>query len=201
MWQQTQGRSKIHYNSQTDKDIPPGYESAAGAVGVPLTVVTMSDRGKILKRKEKHTQPVSLLQIAITLPAHPVKIGESWSTPMDIDVVANDGATKKIETRQKYTLEKVANDVATIAVDAQILTPIHDPAMEAQLIQRLSNGQLRFDIAAGRVLGQQLDLDRRVIGFSGPSSSMHYLTRYTEALLAAEVPATARRKTNAKAAN
>jgi len=47
---------------------------------------------------------------------------------------------------------------------------------------------VRFDMSAGRVLGQQLDLDRRVIGFSGPSSSMHYLTRFTEQLLTAEVP-------------
>jgi hypothetical protein len=66
------------------------------------------------------------------------------------------------------------------------LTPIHDPTIEAQLIQRLSEGQLRFDIAAGRILEQQLDLNRHVINFSGPSSSMHYLTRFTEKSLAGD---------------
>ncbi|MEX2114021.1 MAG: DUF6263 family protein [Pirellulales bacterium] len=186
MWQKTQGRSEVRYNSQTDKEVPPGYETAAESVGVPLTVVTMNDRGKILKRVEKHSQPVSLMQLAITLPEQPVAIGESWSTPLDIDVVQKDGATKQIKTRQKFTLEKVSTDVATIKVDAQILTPIHDPTIEAQLIQRLSEGHLRFDIAAGRILDQQLDLDRHVINFSGPSSSMHYLTRFTEKALADE---------------
>ncbi len=186
MWQKTQGRSEVRYNSATDEEIPPGYETAAASVGVPLTVITMNDRGKILNRAEKHSQPVSLLQLAVTLPDNPVAIGDSWSTPLDIDVVLKDGATKKIQTRQKYTLEKVSTDVATIKVDAQILTPIHDPTVEAQLIQRLSEGHLKFDIAAGRILSQQLDLDRHVINFSGPSSSMHYLTRFTEESLNGE---------------
>jgi hypothetical protein len=67
------------------------------------------------------------------------------------------------------------------------LTPISDPAIEAQLIQRLPSGSVRFDIAAGRVIAQQMDLDKRVIGFSGPASSMHCLTRLTEELLPSRV--------------
>ncbi len=184
MWQKTQGRSEVRYNSETDTEVPPGYEEAAASVGIPLTVITMSDRGEVLKRQEKRAQPAALsTQITIPLPDHPVAIDESWSTPMDIQVALSNGGMKTIKTRQKFTLEKVAHDVATIAVDTQILTPIHEPAIEAQLIQRLSSGHVRFDIAAGRVINQQLDLDRRVIGFSGPSSSMHYLTRFTEKTL------------------
>ncbi len=196
MWQQTQGRSETRYNSETDTQVPPGYEAAAESVGIPLTIVTMNDRGKVLERREQRSQPTSLKLIAIRLPDHPVAVGDSWTTPMDIDVVLKNGTTKKIKTREKFTLEKVSNDVATIALDTQILTPIHDPAIEAQLIQRLSNGTVRFDIAAGRVLSQQLDLDRRVLGFSGPSSSMHYLMRFTEKLLDAE-PSVAKKESAA----
>jgi hypothetical protein len=211
MWQKTQGRPEVRYNSETDSEVPPGYEEAAACVGVPLSVVTMNARGKILKRHEKRAQPVSLsTQMTMPLPDHPVAIGDSWSTPMDIDVILKDGSTKKVATRQKFTLNEVADDVATIAVDTQILTPIDDPAIEAQLIQRVSQGSVRFDMTAGRVLGQQLDLDRRVIGFSGPSSSMHYVTRFTEQLLKSEPPvakkkaspppSTAKKKAPAKAA-
>lgn len=194
MWQKTQGRQEVRYNSLSDSEVPPGYEDVASAVGVPLTVVTMDDRGKIMKRAEKRVQPASMsTQMTMPLPDHPVAIGESWSSPMEIDVILKDGVTvKKIQTRQVFTLDKVIDDVATIAIDSQILTPIHDPAIEAQLIQRLSKGTARFDITAGRILSQQLDLDRHVVGFSGPASSMHYLTRFTEQLLPA-VEQTARR--------
>ena len=82
--------------------------------------------------------------------------------------------------------------MATIKVDSQILTPINDPAIEAQLIQRLSDGYVKFDIERGRVVSQQLDLDKHVIGFSGASSSMHYVNRFTEKLLPAEQTAKAK---------
>jgi hypothetical protein len=186
MRQKAQGHKEVHYSSATDSDAPPGYEDVAKAVGVPLTIVTMDNRGKILKRQEKRSQPASIsTQMTMPLPDHPVAVGETWSSPIDIDVVLKDGATKKIKTRQKFTLDDVADDLATIGIDSQILTPIHDPAIEAQLIQRLSTGSIRFDMSAGRMLGQQLDLDRHVIGFSGPASSMHYVTRFTEKLLKA----------------
>jgi hypothetical protein len=67
-------------------------------------------------------------------------------------------------------------------VQTQILTPIHDAAIEAQIIQRAANGEVRFDVAAGRVISQQMDVDKSVVGFSGPASSMHCLTRFTERL-------------------
>jgi hypothetical protein len=191
MWQRTTGRREVRYNSETDKEAPPGYEHMAEAVGVPLSTVTMDVRGTIVKRKENQELPTSVsTQMTMPLAERPIAIGESWSSPLEIEVTQKDGSLKKIETRQKFTLEGVAEDVATIKVDSQILTPVHDPSIEAQLIQRLSQGTVRFDIAAGRVLSQQLDLDRHVIGFSGAASSMHYVTRFTEKLLPA--PRTAR---------
>ena len=184
MWQRTTGRKEVRYNSDTDEEVPPGYEAVADAVGVPLSTVTMDARGKIIKRKEHREQPMGVsTQMTIPLVDHAIAIDESWSSPLEIDVTRKDGTIKKIRTRQKFTLEKVSDEVATIKVDSQILTPVHDPAIEAQLIQRLSYGTVRFDIAAGRVISQQLDLDRRVIGFSGPTSSIHYVTRFTEKLL------------------
>ena len=42
---------------------------------------------------------------------------------------------------------------------------------------------------AGRILSQQMDLDKHLVGFRGETSSLHYVTRFTEELLAAEAPA------------
>ncbi|MEX0979171.1 MAG: DUF6263 family protein, partial [Pirellulales bacterium] len=184
MWQRTTGRQEVRYNSQTDKEAPPGYEEVAKAVGVPLSVVTMDNKGTILKRSETRQQPMSMsTQMTMPMPKLAVAIGDSWSSPMDIEVTQKDGSLKKIQTRQKFTLEAVAERLATIKVDSQILTPVSDPAIEAQLIQRLSLGTVKFAMDTGRVLSQQLDLDRHVIGFSGAASSMHYVTRFTENLL------------------
>ncbi len=184
MWQRTTGRNEVRYNSDEPGQVPSGYEEVAGSVGMPLSVVTMNTRGKILKRKEARDQPMAMsTQMTMPLPEGPIAVGESWTSPSEISVAQKDGTPKKIQTRQKFTLQSVDDDVATIQVDCQVLTPVHDPAIEAQLIQRLSSGSVRFDMTAGRVLSQLLELDKHVIGFSGPASSMHYVTRFTEKLL------------------
>ena len=73
--------------------------------------------------------------------------------------------------------------VATIRVATEILTPVTDPAIESQLVQREATGWVRFDIDAGRVLGQQLDIDKHVVGFRGDASSIHYVNRFSEHLV------------------
>lgn len=186
MWQKTQGRPEVRYNSQTDDQVPPGYEEIAEAVGVPLTVVTLDRHGNVLSREEKHKQSnPSNVPLTIPLPADPVSIGYSWSVPSDFEVILKGGTSRKIQTKEKFKLEKVSDGVATISMETQVVTPLNDPAIEAQLVQRLTNGTLKFDLEQGRVISQQLDLDRRIVGFSGAASSMHYVTRFTEDLMSA----------------
>lgn len=193
MWQKMQGRQEQRYNSRTDKSPPPGYEDVAKQVGVPLTKITMDARGEIIKREEKQNQPnTNPTQITIPLPAKPIPVGHQWNKSFTIPITANNGVVKKVDLRQLYTLEKVATGVATINVESQVLTPISDPALEAQLIQRMTEGTVKFDIDTGRVISQQTDLNRQVIGFNGPASSMRYLTRIEEKLLPA-TPQTARK--------
>ena len=45
------------------------------------------------------------------------------------------------------------------------------------------NGTVRFDITAGRILSQEMNVDRRVLGYAGPTSSMHYVMQMKERLL------------------
>ena len=110
-------------------------------------------------------------QMTLPLPEQPVAIGESWSSPIEIDVTLKDGSQKKVQTRQKFTLESVTDGIAHIAMDSQVLTPISDPSIEAQLVQRMSSGWVKFDIEAGRVLSQQLELDKHIVGFNGPPAA------------------------------
>ena len=70
-----------------------------------------------------------------------------------------------------HTLESVESGVATIRVEPQILTPIDNPVLEAQVVQREAAGVVRFDIQAGRILGRTMAVDKRVVGFAatGPA--------------------------------
>jgi hypothetical protein len=79
-----------------------------------------------------------------------------------------------VRTRLRYRLERLEDGIATIAVDTTVLTPVDDPRLEARLLERIWDGTVRFDVEAGRIVGRRTAIDRRVVGFGGPQSSVRY---------------------------
>ncbi|HZZ28753.1 MAG TPA: hypothetical protein VFE46_12190 [Pirellulales bacterium] len=184
MRQKLSDHQEVTYNSKTDKEPPPIYAAVAKEVGVRLAVVTIDASGKVLKRIDRGQKAAAAdpqsSDMVVPLPAGPVAVGESWDVPQDVTISLEENETKLIKTRQHYTLEKVVHGVATISVATQVLTPVNNPAIQSQLVQRLTQGTIRFDLDAGRVLSKQLDLDERVLGFHGADSSVHFVGRFTE---------------------
>ena len=185
MRQRLTGSDEVRYNSKTDKEPPTVFQQVAKSVGVPLSEVTIDPQGKVLDRvrKTKRSKNQSEGEITIPLPEEPIAVGHTWSFVHDVSVPLNTGGVRKIKTQQRFKLVGVKTGVATIEVSNHLLTPIDDPKLESQLLQRQSSGTVKFDIDAGRVLSQRMGVDKRVVGFSGPTSSIHYATRFSERLL------------------
>jgi hypothetical protein len=194
MVHQLPDREPTEYDSRKDKTPPPGFEDTARAIGVPISVIRIDPAGKVLRRDVKLRQQnvEEDAPIVVRLPNKPATVGETWDESFDIKVTLENGNTKTIQTRRRHKLAAVKNGIATIEVTYQVLSPI-DPFVESQLVQRLMEGEVKFDIAAGRVVGQQMDIDKRILGFAGPTSSMHYITRMEEKLNRAAPKATVRR--------
>ncbi len=183
MWQSVTGRQEIRYNSRTDSQPPREYEVAAKSVGVPLATVVIDRFGRVVKRDSEQSQfNPGLGELTIPFPEKEMKVGARWNVPDEIRIRLEDGRVQRVQTRQSYTLEKVETGVATIGIKTEVLTPIDDPKVHAQLVQRLTQGSVKFDLDAGRLISRQMDLDETVIGFSGPDSVMQYLARLTDEL-------------------
>jgi hypothetical protein len=182
------GCDEVRYNSRTDKQPPTGYEDVAATVGTPLSIVTLDSHGKVLQRERKPLKASvpNEGEITIPLPTEPVAVGHTWSFPHEVSIANDNGGTVKIKTVQKFTLKSVQTGVAAIEVATRILTPISDPALESKLVELESSGVMKFDIDAGRILSQQMDADKHVVGFRGEASSIHYVNRFTEELLPGE---------------
>ncbi|MCI0333297.1 MAG: hypothetical protein L0228_08755 [Planctomycetes bacterium] len=187
MINQLPDRDPTKYDSDRDKNPPPGFEDAAKAIGVPLSIVRISPRGKVIRRDLKVRGPSTDedAPVALRLPEEPVAIGDTWDEPFEVVVTLENGGTKSIQTRRHHELVNVASGIATIKATYQVLSPI-DAAIECQLVQRLMEGEVKFDIEAGRVVGQRMDIDKRILGFAGPTSSMQYIMRMEEKLLEKE---------------
>ncbi len=197
MWQKLSDRAEVRYDSQEQDQAPQGFEHVAESVGVPLATVTIDQLGKIIDRKQHDAKAAAKSHgpVTIPLPEQPVAVGERWSKTEEIRVKLDYGGFRKIKARQTFQLESVRTGVATIRVSTQILTPIDDPAIEWQVVQHAKTGEVRFDLDAGRVLSQQLEVDERVVGFRGEASSMQYSMLFEEKWLP-NVASTAARVTS-----
>lgn len=186
MWQQLTDRPLVRYNSETDKKVPREYQQVAKTIGIPLTTVTISPKGDILDRESERKSPdLGVGAIVMLLPEKPVKIGATWYEPSELRTRLQDGRVKRVKIRKLYSLEKVKTGVATIHVKTEVLTPVNDARIKAQLVQQLTAGTIKFDIESGRILSKQVDWDETVVGFNGADSLMKYLARFTEELLPA----------------
>jgi hypothetical protein len=79
-----------------------------------------------------------------------------------------------------YKLAAVNGNDATIEFRTSILTPIEDPALSAQLIQRETSGKLTFDLSAGLITGRSSSVDRTVVNPFGPKTSLRAAGTYSE---------------------
>lgn len=188
MWQQMSGRQEVRYDSTQDEQPPPEYQHVAGSIGQPMATITIAPHGKIVERANSLSQfNPGIGELTITFPEEPIPVGHRWATEGELPLRARPSdPIKRVRLRQQYTLDKVQTGVATISVATQVLTPLNDPTLESQLIQRLKRGEIKFDIDAGRIISQQMDTDENVVGFNGPDSNMKYLSRLREEVVREE---------------
>jgi len=183
--QSTGDKPELRWSSESGEPATAEFMKVAEQIGVPLSTVTINARGQETDRKT-HAGSESQLGmggLTIALPENAVKIGESWTVPREVKVRLENGEIKPMKVHEVFTLEKVETGVATIRIRSEVLTPIDDETIKAQLVQQLSNGTIRFDLDAGRVISKQLDWDETVVGFNGPNSMMEYRARLTEMLV------------------
>ncbi len=178
MSQQSGTGYEIRYSSDDKEPPPPQFAAAADTVGKLQTVITIDTQGMVVARSDTQNPPhMGMGDITIPLPAEPVSIGTSWEIPRELRIRRADTTTKIIKFRELFKLEKVSAGVATISVRSEPLTAIIDPSEEAQVLQQMSNGTIRFDIDAGYMLSKELKWNNSVVGFSGAGSTVEYSAR------------------------
>ncbi len=185
MRQSLTGRADVVYDSESSDPPPAGFEQAAANVGIPLSQITMSATGEVVERKDLKEQyrPGGESPMSIPLSKDPIKVGAGWSQPQTITVKLKSGLEKQIACKQQFFLKGVKGGIAEIQVSTVVLEPVKDPAIEAQLVQQATKGIIRFNIAAGRVIEQEMDISERVVGAFGPASSFEFEMKFHEQLL------------------
>ena len=185
MMTRTSGTETVRWDSDSPETPPEGYGGVQVGLGKPLSELTIDSCGRIIKRKNFFPSPPSNTGdlMVVPLPDSPVTVGTTWTVPDTVVVELPGGNRKSVRTRLRYQVSKLDDNFAIIKVDTTVLTPIHDSQTESRLLERIWSGQITFDIVRGCVLERSVSVDRRVVGFHGPASSIRYKASRKEQLV------------------
>ena len=84
------------------------------------------------------------------------------------------------EAAQKYVCTKTDANSAVIALKMHLRTQPPTVAEQIPLLQKQSEGEVVFDVRAGRLHRARLHIDRTLQNHQGPGSSYRFASRYTE---------------------
>lgn len=179
-------KDEVRYNSQEvgEAEVPKPFAGVDSQVDQVISTITINPVGEVVRRttEDKYAM-LAMGEIAIRFPAEAVSVGGRWESEREIEVRRPDKTPMRVRIREVFTLEKISAGVAYITVRNEPLTPIRHPEVEAQVMQQLNNGKLRFDIDAGRLLSKEIAWDSTVIGVAGAGSRLEYSARLDEELI------------------
>ncbi len=192
----------IEFQSDDPEKHPKQFDDVQATVGKPRATIRFSPAGKVVKvlKGAVPPPPSAARQLAqgpaappgadaspesyfVPLPEEPVAVGATWKDRVDVLLRDEKRNLQKITIQQNYRLTEVKEKRATIELRTVVLTPVNNPAIQGQLIQREISGHLVFDIERGVVLSRESGVDNTVIGAFGAKSSMHARSKYREKLV------------------
>ena len=182
MSSRTSDKGETRWSSRDEGPVPPDYEPVRQSLGVPLSRLVIDATGRVIERRDyKPTPPSNTGDLMVVpLPDEPATVGTEWTVPQEVVVEVPNGPRRAVKTRLRYRVASLRDGVATIDVDTTVLTPLDDPRLESRLLERIWDGEVEFDVARGRLLSRSTGVDRRVVGFSGPQSSVRYKSSLEE---------------------
>ncbi len=194
-WTKVSGQEETHFDSTKDSKVPPIYKQLAIAekVGIPLATAELDFYGNVLSKNATYRDVnLGMGKFAFAVPKTPIEIGDQWTQDEQIRVRLESGGMKMIKTQKLMKLISVEDEVATISIRTEVLTPVREPAIKNQIMQQVTFGKAEFDIKEGRLLSQTLDWDHEVQGYPTGDSIVKYQAEKSEQFFIKKETPTAR---------
>ncbi len=182
----------IEFDSDMKGPPPRGFSQIKAAIGSPLARLKVDKWGSLVsiisfrgdtKGDEQDVSDDPARNFLVKLPTEPVSIGAHWTEQIPVKVLITKNLSNTVKLLRKYELLSVENGLATISVKAEILTPVNDPQLLGQLIQRTPQGTIQMDLDQGVIVARTMKTDKTEIGIIGPKSSMRAVSELRETLV------------------
>jgi hypothetical protein len=177
------GDTLLFDSANPDKSNPEMRDQLGGFVGKALALLRVDGQGRVLEVKESKFGPASRYEDRLpfvgVLPADGPRPAQEWQRDYKITLEPPTGAGEKYDAVQKYVCKSAADGTAVVSVTTSLkATP--KPAEQAALLQMQPEGEITYDLKAGRLKSASLKIDKEVKGHQGEGSSYHLQATYTE---------------------
>lgn len=150
-------------------------------VGSPLVVLRLDGRGQVVEVKECKYGPASRFEseppFVVVLPEQP---GQAWERAYHITLEPPQGTGEKYDAGQKYVCSPSSGTRATFTVTTVIPKPPAAAADQIPLLQMQPEGEIVFDLQAGRLESARLHIDKELKDYQGEGSRYHFQSSYAE---------------------
>lgn len=147
--------------------------------GRNATPIDLDDKPEAARTKDQEAP-----SFLMSLPEHPVKVGDTWKETQIAKVRVTKDLKRKIQILQTFRLESVSETgIAKITFNSSIESPVNSPSIMAQLMQSTPKGSLEFDINRGLMIRKEFRFDESVLNALGNNSMLSSHGLFTEELL------------------
>jgi hypothetical protein len=171
-------------SSAPDKSDPEMRKQLGQFVGQPLAVLRLDPTGKLVEVKESKFGPPSRfeneLPFAVVLPPVMPQAGQGWERVYKVTLDPPQGTGEKFDAVQRYTCKGATAEALTVTLTTELKAPPQAVKDRIPLLQVLPEGEVVFDVRAGRMRSASLRIDKELKGHQGEDSSYHFTSVYTE---------------------
>ena len=175
----TTSEGSISYDSRSTTKPIEQFEEVAETIGKPLAEFVVTTKGEVVSVKPIHesateldTSAQSLEHPFVLLPDEPIAVGDRWSETLKTVVKLPEKLPESVKLKRNYVLESIDGDVAKVSWKTLVLTPIQDPTLEGEIVQRAFHGSYTFDVSAGGLVTRDAEASGDVVGFQGPGTHL-----------------------------
>jgi hypothetical protein len=174
------GSVLLYDSANPDMSTPDFREQMAKYVGQPLAVLRVDGQGRVVEVKQGQVNRFeSDLPFLVALPAAAPAAGASWERAFKVTLEPPQGSGQ-YEAVQKYVCTKEDATAAVIALTTQFRTQPQTSQEQAPLLEKQPEGEVVFDVRAGRLHSARLRIDKTLQNHQGEGSSYRFVSSYTE---------------------
>ena len=183
--EQTRPNGKVLLDSDhPDKGTPELHKQLKKFIGNTLAELHVDQQGKVAEVVQgAKVQFETDLPFAVCLPATDMSEGRTWARSFQIVLDPPFGAGEKFTASQQYQVVKLTDNQATLRVNTAIKDMPKSPAEQLPLLQKQPQGEVIFDLVAGRMLSADLKIECELQGHQGTGSNYRFYSRHLEKLV------------------